>query len=101
MYDKIVGANGLVVRVNPGKYPGVTQSKLESLIRGASDKGVKVMSHPDVMRSMGAKDALVKIRDLSCGMPDTYAYYDIPSFKESFPKTIAAGPRVLKQNRGS
>ena len=50
---------------------------------------------------MGAKDALVKIRDLSCGMPDTYAYYDIPSFKENFPQTVATGPRVLKQNRGS
>lgn len=45
---------------------------------------------------MGAKDALVKIRDLSCGLPDTYAYYDIPSFKAQFPKSIAEHPRVLK-----
>ena len=59
------------------------------------------MSHPDVMRRMGSKDALVKIKDLSCGMADTYAYYDIATFKENFPRTIATGPRVLKQNRGS
>lgn len=50
---------------------------MERFIREATDKGLVAMSHPDVMRKMGAKDALVKIRDLSCGMPDTYAYYDI------------------------
>ena len=89
-------AKALIVRVNPGKYDGVTQSKLESFIDDASKKGVCAMAHPDVMRKMGAKDALVKIRDLSCGMSDTYAYYDIASFNENFPKTIATGPRVLK-----
>ena len=73
----------------------------EKLVKECVDKGAVAMSHPDVMRQMGAKDALVKIKDLSCGMPDTYAYYNISNFKENFPKTIATGPRVLKQNRGS
>ena len=50
---------------------------------------------------MGAKDALSKIKDLSCGMDDTFAYYTIEEFKANFPKTIATGVRVLKQNRGS
>merc|ERR1719359_1078704 len=59
------------------------------------------MSHPDVRTKMGAKDALVKIKDLSCGMPDTYAYYDIETFKSTFPGSMSTGPRVLKQNRGS
>ena len=65
-------------------------------MRKATEAGAVAMSHPEVMRRMGAKDALVKIRDLSCGMSDTYAYYDIASFNETFPKTLAIGPRVLK-----
>jgi hypothetical protein len=54
------------------------------------------MSHPEVMKRMGAKDALVKIRELQCGAIDTYAYYDVATFKDTFPKTIAMGTRVLK-----
>ncbi|CEL93230.1 unnamed protein product [Vitrella brassicaformis CCMP3155] len=94
-------ADAYICRVNPGTYEGVTNSKLFGLLRDVAAKGVVAMSHPDVMQKMGAKDALVKIRDLSCGLPDTYAYYDIPSFKAQFPKSIAEHPRVLKQNRGS
>jgi glutathione synthase/RimK-type ligase-like ATP-grasp enzyme len=93
--------DGFMVRVNPGKYAGVTQSLLDKCLVEAAAAGKLAMSHPDVVQRMGAKDALVKIKDLSCGMTDTYAYYDIPSFKESFPKTVATGTRVLKQNRGS
>ena len=72
------------------------------MFRKVAKQGVTPMAHPDAMLKMGAKDALVKIRELSCGLPDTYAYYDIPSFKKTFPETVA-GPykRVLKQNRGS
>merc|ERR1712232_154111 len=99
---KLEASTGIIVRINPGAYDGVTQSKVDGLLREIADeKGIPCMSHPDVMIKMGAKDALVKIKDLPCGMPDTYAYYDISSFKESFPKTIATGVRVLKQNRGS
>jgi hypothetical protein len=93
--------DGFMVRVNPGKYAGVTQSLLDKCLVEAAAAGKLAMSHPDVVQRMGAKDALVKIKDLSCGMTDTYAYYDIPSFKDSFPKTVATGTRVLKQNRGS
>jgi len=91
----------VIPRVNPGAYDGVTNSKLNGLQNELAAKGVKLMSAPVVRTKMGAKDALVKIKDLSCGMNDTYAYYDIPSFKENFPKTVATGIRVLKQNRGS
>jgi hypothetical protein len=104
-YDEVYAAlktcNGYIGRVNPGIYEDVTQSKLDSLMRTLASEGVKAMAHPDIMIKMGAKDALEKIKHLSCGMSDTYAYYDIPSFKESFPKTVASGVRVLKQNRGS
>ena len=104
-YDEVKAlvdaCDGFITRVNPGTYPGVTQSKLDGMLREAAAKGIAPMQHPDVMQKMGAKDALVKIANLSCGMADTYAYYDIPSFKENFPKSIATGVRVVKQNRGS
>jgi len=98
---ELLSCKGYIARINPGAYDGVTQSTLDSMFREVAAAGVKAMSHPDAMIKMGAKDALVKIKDLSCGMPDTYAYYDIDSFKEQFPKSIATGVRVLKQNRGS
>jgi len=104
-YDKVrellLSADGFIARINPGTYDGVTQSKVDGLFREIASKGKAAMAHPDVMLKMGAKDALVKIRELSCGMHDTYAYYDIPTFKETFAKSIATGVRVLKQNRGS
>ena len=101
VYEAVKSCKGYIGRVNPGAYEGVTQSKLDNLMRTLAAEGVKAMAHPDTMLKMGAKDALAKIKDLACGMNDTYAYYDIPSFKENFPKTIATGTRVIKQNRGS
>lgn len=102
VYAALDKAQGYIARVNPGTYEGVTQQKLDDMLREVSAKGVKAMAHPDCMIKMGAKDALVKINNLSCGLPDTYAYYDIPTFKENFPKALATGHvRVLKQNRGS
>ena len=101
VYEVVKACKGYIGRVNPGAYEGVTQSKLDALMRKLASEGVKAMAHPDTMIKMGAKDALQKIKALSCGMNDTYAYYDIPSFKENFPKTVATGTRVLKQNRGS
>merc|ERR1711988_1506355 len=53
------------------------------------------------MGQMGAKDALVNIGKLNCGLEDTYAYYDADSLIEGFKKTMAFQPRVIKQNRGS
>ena len=98
---KLQGVSGVIVRIISGTYEGVTQSKLDDMLRGVASSGVPCMSHPDVLLKMGAKDAVVKIKDLSCGMSDTFAYYDVASFKESFPKTVATGARVLRPNSGS
>lgn len=81
VFEQAASADLMIIRVNPGKYEGVTQSELERLVVGASNRGVLTMSHPEVMKRMGAKDALVKIRNLQCGARDTYAYYDIAAFK--------------------
>ena len=99
VYAKLTESDAVIVRVNPGKYDGVTQGELERLVRGAANRGVLAMSHPEVMKRMGAKDALVKIRDLSCSRPDTYAYYDIATFKQSFPTTIAQGMYISRCSR--
>ena len=50
---------------------------------------------------MGAKDALVKIKDLGCGLPDTLAFYSPKELEDGFKATCAYQPRVIKQNRGS
>jgi len=99
---EIFSSKGYICRVNPGKYEGVTQSKLDGLLNDAVKVGIKGMSSPESMRKMGAKDALVKIRDLRCGLPDTEAYYSMEELKKGFSRTLAGGGiRVLKQNRGS
>jgi hypothetical protein len=79
----------------------VTQSVLEQLLCEVAVEGVPVMPHPDMVRRMGAKDALVSIKHLACGLPDTAAYYTVEDFQSQFPASLACGQRVLKQNRGS
>ena len=70
-------------------------------MRRLSKAGLHGMSHPDSMISFGAKSALVELNKTGLVPEDTYAYYDIPKFKECFPKTLSKSERVLKQNRGS
>ena len=42
----------------------------------------------DVMTLMGAKDALVKIKDMDFGLVDTLDYYSPEDMKYGFPKVI-------------
>merc|ERR1719502_106516 len=63
--------------------------------------GIQVWPSPDVMEFMGAKDALVQIKDMHIGLPDTLAYYTPEEFAAGFKETMAFKPRVVKQNRGS
>merc|ERR1719353_2329342 len=64
-------------------------------------KGKLVWSSPKIQTQMGAKDALVKIGKLGCGLPDTLAYYDKDALSKGFKGCCAYQPRVIKQNRGS
>merc|ERR1719487_1462239 len=63
-------------------------------------KGKLVWNSPAVQTQMGAKDALVQIKDLAIGLKDTFAYYTVEDL-EKFRETCAFQPRVVKQNRGS
>lgn len=92
-------ADAYVSRINPGNLKD--EHHYFEMLRKLVDHGVVGMSHPDAMIGYGAKDALVKLRDTNLVPTDTFAYYTMLEFKNSFPKSLATGERVLKQNRGS
>merc|ERR1711865_39375 len=103
---KFEAFDAFIVRINPGQLsnPGVpagAQQKFDELMRSLVKKGKPVWSSPDVQTQMGAKDALVQIKDMACGLPDTLAYYSPEELVSGFKKTAAFQPRVIKQNRGS
>ncbi|MEN8123619.1 MAG: Cj0069 family protein [Bacteroidota bacterium] len=89
-----------ISRINPGNLANGEKIYFDTL-RKLSENGLKGMAHPDVMINFGAKDALVKLATTDLVTEDTYAYYDIETFKKTFPKSLSFGERVLKQNRGS
>lgn len=103
--DKIVDYakdrfDGYISRINPGNLPNGEKTYFNALNQ-LSDAGLKGMSSPDAMMNFGAKDALVKLASTSIVPNDTYAYYYTTDFKDTFPKSLSYGERVLKQNRGS
>jgi glutathione synthase/RimK-type ligase-like ATP-grasp enzyme len=89
-----------VSRINPGHIPGGEARYFELLSR-LCDAGVLGMPASQAMVAFGAKDALVKLRDMEMVPSDTFVYYDADDFQQSFPAALASGTRVLKQNRGS
>eukprot|EP00306_Pavlova_sp_CCMP459_P013881 CAMPEP_0185187576 /NCGR_PEP_ID=MMETSP1140-20130426/4836_1 /TAXON_ID=298111 /ORGANISM="Pavlova sp., Strain CCMP459" /LENGTH=557 /DNA_ID=CAMNT_0027753987 /DNA_START=85 /DNA_END=1758 /DNA_ORIENTATION=- len=97
--------DALLVRINPGQLSQGTgegvQERFDNTMNDLLAKGKLVWSSPSVQTQMGAKDALVKIKDMSCGLPDTFAYYEAEELEEGFKKSMAFQPRVIKQNRGS
>ncbi|MCP8970439.1 Cj0069 family protein [Ectobacillus ponti] len=100
IYEKVADtADAYISRINPGNLK--EEAMYFDMLRRLSDKGVIGMAHPDVMINYGAKDALVKLRNTPLVPADTYAYYNVQELQEQFPKSLAAGERVLKQNRGS
>lgn len=92
-------ADGYVSRINPGNLK--EENEYFEVLRKLCADGIVGMPHPDAMIGYGAKDALTKLNDTELVPDDTYAYYDIKKFKQTFPKTLSKGQRVLKQNRGS
>jgi glutathione synthase/RimK-type ligase-like ATP-grasp enzyme len=93
-------ADGYVSRINPGNLPKGEKIYFETLSK-LSDAGLVGMSTPDAMTNFGAKDALVKLASTDLVPDDTFAYYTVEEFKNTFPASISHRERVLKQNRGS
>lgn len=100
IFEQVVrNADAYVSRINPGNLK--SEATYFSMLRQLCEFGVKGLPHPDAMIGYGAKDALVKLRETPLVPKDTFAYYDIASFKDNFPLSLKNGERVLKQNRGS
>merc|ERR1712151_912812 len=101
-FETLKQFDGVIVRVNPGQIKGMggNQKQFDDAMMGiAATK--PVWPQPAIMESMGAKDALCRIRDMDFGLKDTVGYYSPEDMQKDFPKTIAFQPRVVKQNRGS
>ena len=71
------------------------------MLRDVAARGPWVSAHPDVILKMGVKEVLHRTRHLGWGT-DTHLYRTAADFRDEFPARLqAAGPRVLKQNRGN
>lgn len=92
-------ADAYISRVNPGNLADETgyMQMLRELVRN----GVEGLPHPDAMLLYGAKNAVEKLKDTDMVPDDVFTYYDFDTFKQTFPKTLKNGTRVIKQNRGS
>jgi hypothetical protein len=98
--DQLLTADGVLVWVDP-LHAGKTRTALDALLRDVAARGRWVSAHPDVILKMGVKEVLHRTRHLGWGT-DTHLYRSAQSFREEFPARLqAAGPRVLKQNRGN
>ena len=97
--------HGFIVRIEAGQLssgtPEGTQEAFDALMAEQLMRGKLVWSSPEVQRKMDSKDAIVHIKQMSCGLTDTYAYHDEETFSTQFRQTMACGSRVIKQNRGS
>ena len=98
--DQLLGVDGVLVWVNP-LDAGKTRAVLDPLLRDVAARGPWVSAHPDVILKMGTKEVLHRTRHLGWGT-DTHIYRSARAFRDEFPAQVAAaGPRVLKQNRGN
>lgn len=92
-------ADAYISRINPGNLKDETG--YFQMLRELVQQGVAALPHPDVMIYYGAKNAVEQLKATKLVPDDVYTYYDLTTLKEQFPKTLALGERVLKQNRGS
>ncbi|GJD66540.1 hypothetical protein MPEAHAMD_6738 [Methylobacterium frigidaeris] len=98
---QLMGMDGVLVWVKPISSPGRNgRGALDELLREVATAGIFVSAHPDVIARMGTKEVLFQTRSLGWGT-DTYVYRDLATFEAEFPARVAAGPRVLKRNRGN
>lgn len=92
-------AGAYISRVNPGNLRDETGyfQMLRELVRN----GVAGLPHPDAMINYGAKNAVEKLKGTQIVPADVACYYEFETFKAEFPRSLARGVRVAKQNRGS
>jgi hypothetical protein len=91
--------DGVLVWVNP-IHEGRNRTNLDALLREVATHGVWVSTHPDVILKMGTKEVLHRTRSMSWGC-DTALYRTPEAMRAELPVRLAAGPRVIKRNRGN
>src|SRR6201997_3824024 len=96
---KLASLDGALVWVNPIPE-GRNRANLDVLLREVAAHGVWVSAHPDVILKMGTKEVLHRTRTMSWGC-DTALYPTAEAMRVELPARLAAGPRVIKRNRGN
>jgi hypothetical protein len=96
---QLLQVDGVLVWVDPISA-GLRRKALDLLLREVAAEGVFVSTHPEVIEKIGVKEVLYRTRELGWGT-DTQLYETMAAFEAQFPGRVAAGPRVLKQNRGN
>jgi hypothetical protein len=91
--------DGVLVWVNP-VHEGRNRVNLDALLREVAARGVWVSAHPDVILKMGTKEVLHRTRMMNWGC-DTALYRTVEAMRVELPSRLAAGPRVIKRNRGN
>jgi len=91
--------DGVLVWVNP-IHEGRNRARLDATLRDVAASGVWVSAHPDVILKMGTKEVLYRTRSMSWGT-DTALYRTVETMRAELPARLAAGPRVIKRNRGN
>jgi hypothetical protein len=98
--EQLLSVDGVLVWVDP-IHEGRTRTELDPLLREVASSGPWVSAHPDTILKMGVKEVLHRTKHLGWGI-DTRLYRTEAEFRAEFPGRLkAAGPRVLKQNRGN
>jgi hypothetical protein len=95
---QLATVDGVLVWVNP-IHEGRNRANLDALLREVAARGVWVSAHPDVILKMGSKEVLHRTRTMSWGC-DTALYRTAEAMRAELPARLAAGPRVIKRNRG-
>lgn len=97
--EQLLAVDGVLVWVNPIQG-GRNRTKLDALLRDVAAQGVWVSAHPDVILKMGTKEVLYRTRSMGWGS-DTALYETADAMRDELPSRLAAGPRVIKRNRGN
>jgi hypothetical protein len=98
--QQLLAVDGVLVWVDP-IHDEQTRTVLDAMLRDVAARGPWVSAHPDVILKMGVKKVLHRTKHLDWGT-DTHLYCKAADFHDAFPRRLqAAGPRVLKQNRGN
>ncbi len=92
--------DGVLVWVNPIQ-DGATRALVDELLRDATDHGVWVSAHPEVIAKMGTTEVLYTTRELGWGA-DVGRYRDPQELALRLPERLALhGRLVVKQGRGN